>query len=300
MATFSRFSRRRFLRNTAFAATGTALFSSVTGFSDGSAVASLPVPEPMVSASGKVRFHLGIASYTFRAFDRAQVIAWCKQLALPYACFKDVHLPLKADDTECAAATRECAATGVRLYGCGTVTFASEQDIDNAFRYAKAAGMDTIVCTIGKPELVEPLLAYLDGVVKKGDIVAAIHNHGPGDRTFPTAQVVYEKVKDLDRRIGFCVDIGHSARIGADPLDDLTVCPERLYDIHFKDITSADAPGKSCVLGRGVLDIPKIVATLVEIGYDKRLSFEYEENAKSAFPYVAESVGYARGLVRMF
>ncbi|MGL4943881.1 MAG: sugar phosphate isomerase/epimerase family protein [Thermoguttaceae bacterium] len=251
------------------------------------------------AARGGAKFSIGIASYTFRSFDLSQVIRWTQELSVRFLCLKDVHLSLKASDEECERASAACAEAGIKLVGCGTVTFGSEADIDNAFRYARAAKMQTIVCSIGKQELVKPLLTVLDRKVKEanGDIVIAIHNHGPGDRVFPTTRAVYEQVKDLDPRIGFCADIGHTVRLGGDPLDELRVAPERLYDIHFKDVTSATAEGKSCVVGEGVMDIPKILRTLVELGYDRRISFEYEENAKAPFPHVTRSIARTREMI---
>ena len=38
------------------------------------------------------------------------------------------------------------------------------------------------------------MLPLIEQHVKKYDISAAIHNHGPGDRRFPTPQSVYEKL----------------------------------------------------------------------------------------------------------
>ena len=291
-------SRRRFLATGAVLAAGAV---AVQYGVSGSAVAA-PDLTPLKSASGKVKFQLGIASYTYRSFDRAKTIAFTKQLGLSHLCFKDMHLSLKATEAECAAAAKECEEAGIKLSGCGVVGFGKPEDIDNAFRYARAAGMETIVCSISKPELADDLLKYLDAKLKepeRADIYAAFHNHGPGDRVFPTTKEVYEKVKDLHPHIGFCADIGHTVRIGGDAVADLTRCPERLFDVHMKDVTSADKAGVSCVAGTGVIDLPKVIKALVEIGYSRRLSFEYEENAKDPQPYVAQTVGYVQGIARV-
>lgn len=284
--------RRNFFRSMIALSTGLGAFSWLS-----SAVASV---QPLASSGNKIKFNLGIASYTFRQFDRAQVLQWAKQLEIKYICFKDFHLPLTADNEECAKVAEECRSYGVELIGCGTVTFKDAADIDNAFRYAEAAGMKHIVCTIKPTAKVEELLQYLDKKVKSSSVVAAIHNHGPGDQVFPTAKVAYEKIKHLDKRIGFCIDIGHTERLGESMFDDLKVCPERIYDIHFKDITKAAKEGVSEVPGRGVLDIRKLFETLIEIGYDRTLSIEYEENPNNPLPYVAETVGFARGMAHMF
>lgn len=285
--------RRHFLRASALTTLGALTFPAGSLAGEGFQAV------PMKSASGKAKFNLGIASYSFRKFDLKQVVAWTKQLGITSLSLKDFHLSLQATDEECAAVAAECKKSGVNLVGCGTVTFTKPEDIDNAIRYAEACGMKTIVCSINKPELAGELLKYLDAKIKTSKVVAAIHNHGPGDKVFPTAVAIYEQIKELDKRIGFCIDIGHTVRYGADVYADLKVCPERLYDIHMKDITSPDKAGQSCVLGKGVLDIRKILETLIEVGYCGNLSFEYESHADAPFPYVAECTGYANGMIAM-
>lgn len=256
--------------------------------------------KPLASSSGKIKFNLAFASYTFRRFDREQVLKWAKQLGIEYLCFKDMHLPLDSTNEQCAEVARQCRSYGAELVGCGTVTFKNTTDIDNAFRYAEASGMKQIVCTVHPTAEFDSVMKHLDKKVKDSTVVAAIHNHGPGDKVFPTAKVIYEKVGNLDKRIGFCIDIGHTERLGESMFEDLKVCPERIYDIHFKDITKKAKEGVSEVAGRGVLDMRKLFETLVEIGYDRTLSIEYEENPNDPFPYVAETVGFARGMARMF
>ncbi|MBU1186042.1 MAG: sugar phosphate isomerase/epimerase, partial [Acidobacteria bacterium] len=48
-------------------------------------------------------------------------------------------------------------------------------------------------------------------------------------------------------------------------------------------------------IGRGVIDIPKFLRTLIRIGYDGTASFEFEKDGKDPLPGVAESVGFIRG-----
>ena len=68
---------------------------------------------------------------------------------------------------------------------------------------------------IGVPN--HELLDYVEGKVKDYDIKLAIHNHGPGDKLYPSAESAYEKIKNRDKRMGLCIDIGHTKRIGRDP-----------------------------------------------------------------------------------
>ncbi len=168
----------------------------------------------------------------------------------------------------------------------------SESQVNQAFDYAKAAGMKMI---IGSPN--HDLLPLVEKKVQQYDIKVAIHNHGPGDKNYPTAESVHELIKDLDKRIGLCLDIGHTKRLGLEPSDDAEKFKDRLLDVHIKDVTSADAKGGPVEIGRGVIDIPKFLRTLLKTGYSNIVSFEYEKDAADPVAGLAESVGYVRGVL---
>lgn len=111
------------------------------------------------------------------------------------------------------------------------------------------------------------------------------------------ADDVWENVKDLDPRIGMCLDIGHDRRNGKDPVADLEKYISRVFDIHLKDVTGASKAGYSVEVGRGILDIPGFVRMLRKTGYDGVVSLEHERNMKDPFIGIAESIGYFRGVV---
>ena len=106
--------------------------------------------------------------------------------------------------------------------------------MDKAFDYAKRVGVKLIV---GVPN--HELLPYVDKKVKEYDFKYAIHLHGPDIELYPHAADIYEHVKDLDPRIGMCLDIGHDARAGHDPIADLKKYSDRVFDIHMKNTTAA-------------------------------------------------------------
>jgi sugar phosphate isomerase/epimerase len=110
---------------------------------------------------------------------------------------------------------------------------------------------------------------------------------------------VYEKIKDLDTRIGLCIDIGHVVRIKEDPSVWARKFKDRLYDVHLKDVNKAEADGSSVEVGRGVIDIPAFLKTMKKIGYNGTLSLEYEKDGDDPLPGAAESVGYIRGVLKM-
>lgn len=240
----------------------------------------------------KAGFHLGMASYTLRKFDTDQAIAMTKRLGLEYVCFKSFHLPLEAKPDEIAAAAAKVKQAGLVLYSGGVISMKTPEEVAQAFAYAKAAGMRMIIAAPA-PEV----LPQVEEQVKRHDIALAIHNHGPGDKVWPLPQSAYEKVRGLDKRIGLCVDIGHTVRYGADLVKTIEDTADRILDVHIKDVTEASAKGRACPAGRGVIDFVAFLGKLIEIGYSGVCALEYESEENDPLPGSAESIGYFRGVL---
>lgn len=238
------------------------------------------------------RLNLGMASYTFREFPLEDTLEMTKRLALGRIAFKDFHLSLGSSDEEINAVAEKTRAAGLDLYGCGVVYMQNAEGVERAFHYAQAAGMRII---IGVPN--HELLNMVNKMVNKYDIKVAIHNHGPGDKLYPTPESAYARIKNLDPRIGLCIDIGHTMRAGIEPSESALKFADRLHDVHIKDVTSATREGRTIEIGRGVIDIPRFLRTLIKIKYRGSVSFEFEKDGKDPLPGVAESVGYVRGVL---
>ena len=140
----------------------------------------LPLTRFAFAAPEASKIRLGLASYTFRNFSRAQSIDFMKQLDLTDLNAKDVkdHLPIDSAGEEAALA--DYATAGIKLHAVGTVSFAKpdQADIRAKFEYARRAGVSVIVA--GDPN--DQTLPMLDRVVKEYNIRIAIHNHGPEDK----------------------------------------------------------------------------------------------------------------------
>lgn len=248
---------------------------------------SLAVP----TASG---LRQGLASYTLRKLSLQGVIEVCKRLALKGIALKSMHMPLDASPQELRAIAASVREAGLELYGAGVIYMKSPQEVEAAFKYAQICGLETIV---GVPN--HELLPLTNKLVQQYNIKVAIHNHGPGDDLYSSPNDVWARIKDLDKRIGFCIDVGHVVRIGEDPVPMLEKYKDRLFDVHIKDVDKAEPEGESVEMGRGVIDIPAIVRTLTKINYRGYVAFEYEKDGDDPVPGLAESVGYFRGVTKM-
>jgi inosose dehydratase len=264
----------------------------------GLGMAAVALPGIAVSASASTKkvksapIRLGLASYTLRKMSLENALAVCQKLDIKHISLKDFHLKLSSTDAEIAEAVQKCKDAGVELGSGGVIYMKSEAEVDAAFEYARKAGMNMI---IGVPQ--HEMLPYAEKKVKEYNIRMAIHNHGPGDKVYPSCESAYVLIKNMDPRMGLCLDIGHTQRIQRDPSADLKDYFERIFEIHMKDVTSSDSDGKAIEVGRGVIDIPGFLKTILKMKYSGIISFEYEKDDADPVPGLAESLGYVKGVL---
>ena len=249
-------------------------------------------PDPQPAPETAEKFKVGMAGYTFNKFDLDQTLEMMQKCDVKNLCIKDFHLPLNSNEKQIADFHAKLASKGVKGYAVGPIYMRSEKEIDKAFEYAKRVGVKLIV---GVPNY--ELLPYVDKKVKEYDMHYAIHLHGPDMPLYPDADDVWNNVKDLDPRIGMCLDVGHDTRNGKDPVKDLKKYHSRVFDIHIKDVTGASKAGYSVEIGRGIIDFPAFVKMLRKVGYTGMCSLEHERNMNDPLQGIAESIGYFRGVI---
>jgi inosose dehydratase len=239
---------------------------------------------------------VGVATYTLRELPIEEAIKGVKRVGLKYVSIKNVknHIDLSHASAERKQRAQMFRDAGLIPLSVGNVSMRTgEADIRQAFEYARDIGVPTIVCA---PSL--EAIPILDKMVKEFDIKLAIHNHGPEDKGFfPSPFDVMRAVEKFDKRIGLCIDVGHTARAGVDPADSILKCQERLYDLHMKDISALGNKNTPIEGGRGILDTTSILAALLKIKYQGLVGFEYEKDGKDPVPGLAESVGYVKGVL---
>jgi sugar phosphate isomerase/epimerase len=239
---------------------------------------------------------LGLTSYTLRKFSLDQAIAMTKAAGVRYISLKDRHLPLQSSTTERREAREKVEAAGLVLLGGGVIYMKNDEpQIRGFFDYAKDAGMPTLICS---PD--PDALDTVEQMARQYDIRIAIHNHGPGDKKYPSPRDVMRLIKNRDAHMGLCIDVGHTVRIGEDPVEVIGECAPRLYDLHIKDVTAATEKGKPIEVGRGVIDIVALLKKLVEIKYSRHVALEYEDKGDAPLPGMCESFGYMRGVLATF
>jgi sugar phosphate isomerase/epimerase len=278
------FSRRDFVRSAALVA-GT--------FTAASDIFALALGNLAADDSSPIR--LGVASYTFRNFTRAQLIAYLKQLNVLALNAKDVKDHLPAEGQQEAAALADYAAAGIALHAAGTIYFPKDEDADirAKFEYCKRAGITVIVAGDPAPET----LPRIEKFVKEYDIRFAIHNHGPEDKLWHSPLDVLKAVKSMDPRMGCCIDVGHTVRAGTDVVQAIHEVGPRLHNMHIKDLTSFQEKESQVAVGEGKMPVRKIFEALLAIKYKGFVDLEYEIHPDDPMPGVIASFAYMRGVL---
>src|ERR1700733_5904994 len=277
-------SRRNFVRSGAFVA---------AAFAAPKHVLALAQERPASDAASPIR--LGLASYTFRNFSRAQLIGFMKQLNVFELNAKDVKDHLPTDPQQEAAALADYAAAGIKLHAAGAVYFAKDEDDDirSKFEYCKRAGISVIVA--GDPALAT--LPRIEKFVKQYDIRFAIHNHGPEDKLWHSPLDILKAVKGMDARVGCCIDVGHAARAGTDVVQAIREAGPRLFNVHMKDLTNFQSKESQVAVGDGIMPVRGMFEALAAIKYDGFVDLEYEIHPDDPMPGVVSSFAYMRGVL---
>ncbi len=277
-------SRRTFVQSGALIAAACATSSASSSFAQPSAADGKPSP-----------VHLGLASYTFRNFTRAQLIGFMKQLNVIDLNAKDAkdHLPM--DPAEETKALADYSAAGIKLHAAGAIYFRQDEDADirSKFEYCKLAGIPVIVAGDPTPET----LPRIEKFVKEYDIRIAIHNHGPEDKVWPSPLDVLKDVKSMDPRIGCCIDVGHTVRAGTDVVQAIHEVGSRLFNMHIKDLADFQSKESQVAVGEGIMPIRGIFEALISTNYKGYVDLEYEIHGDDPMPGVIESFAYMRGVL---
>lgn len=155
--------------------------------------------------------------------------------------------------------------------------------------------------------------AAWDGMIGNIRAIAERARDGYGVRAtiHPHAGGYIEFEDELDRlaldigpaTAGLCLDTGHLAYAGMDPVATLRRHASRLDYIHFKDIDpqvfarvmterirffDACAQGVMCPIGRGSIDYPAIRALLSELAYGGYITIEQERDPRNADSVLAD------------
>ncbi len=266
------------------------------GFLLGSMALAAAVPPSSVAAPKDKDsvIRLSVATYSFRKFPREATIKMIKELNVTYCDIKEFHLPYKDSPEQLKAGRKEFDDAGLKVVGGGNITMQSdnEAELRKMFEYARNCGFPMMIIAPTRTNM-----GKIEKLVKEYNIKVAIHNHGPEDKLYPSPESALEVIKDMDPRVGLCIDIGHASRAGADIVESIAKAGPRVLELHMKDLADPKGKDSQVAVGDGVLPIPAIFRQLKKMNYPGVCSLEYEIHADDPMPGMQKSFAYMRGVV---
>ena len=274
--------RRRFVQTAALTSVGAGLVPRAASAAEAKRVRE------------KIPFTLGVATFSLRNFDRTEAISMIQALHVRHISVKSFHMPYEDSPEELAAGVQAFARAGIEIVSGGNNGISKDNDdhVRMFFDYAKAVGIPLLVIA---PTVKN--MPRIERFVKEYDIQVAIHNHGPEDPHFPGPRDALEVIRDMDPRVGVCIDIGHTARTGVDVVEACAEAGDRLLDIHMKDLRDVNDRSSQCIVGEGVIPVADIFRQLVRMDYRGYMNLEYEIDANDPLPGMKQSFAYMRGVL---
>lgn len=255
-------------------------------------LASMKAAQPPAEKAGEIR--LGVASYSLRQFQRGLAIRMLRQLGITNVSVKEFHLPYRSTPQEIARGVQDFRKAGVAIVSGGVVYLLedSDEDMRRYFEYAKACGTPMLIVAPTRAAL-----PRMEKFVKEYGVAAAIHNHGPEDKHFPTPESALEAIQGMDPRVGVCIDVGHTTRAGGDPVKSIEAAGLRLLDVHIKDLRDLREKGSDVPVGEGAMPVAAILKALRARSYQGVVNLEYEIDEDAPLPGMMKSFAYMRGVL---
>lgn len=231
---------------------------------------------------------LGLQSYSLRKMNYEKALETISKLGIDYVEAYPRHLPINEDINKVRSLHEKY---NLRLIAHGVNHLSkNEKELDAIFDFARKAGIEVITAD---PD--EDSLELVSDLAKQYDIKIGIHNHGPPHR-WGSFKKIYQAIKNLDFRVGMCLDLAHLARYGENPIEAIETLRERVYDIHLKDV---DAKGNDVIVGTGILDIRSFLKKLKELKLldEIPIMIEYEPNPEDPINGITRSLDFVRGII---
>ena len=240
---------------------------------------------------------VGLQTWTCRNMKFDEVVAFAVKHKIKNIQMIGSHMNPDAAPEETKRKLAILAEKGLVCYTFGVAGTSPDKEKNRKlFEFAKLVGCKLIVV---EPKNDPALWDGLEALVKEYDIKLAIHNHGK-DSVYGTPEKVWSVLKNRDKRIGVCMDVGHITGAGFDAAKAFQEYEGRVYDIHLKDKKIEKVAGKDVMLdvmvGTGGANYKDLLAELKKANWNGVMAIETDNGtfAKEPSEFVAAAIEYVR------
>jgi sugar phosphate isomerase/epimerase len=240
---------------------------------------------------------VGLQTWTCRNMKFDQVVEFAVKHKIKYLQMIGSHMDPNAPAEETKRKKAILDEKGLVCYTFGVAGTSPEKEKNRKlFEFAKLVGCKVIVV---EPKNDAALWDGLEELVKEYDIKLAIHNHGR-DSVYGTPEKVWSVLKNRDRRIGVCMDVGHITGAGFDAGKAFAEYDGRVYDIHLKDKKIEKAAGKDVIIdvmvGTGAANYKGLLAEMKKADWKGVMAMETDNGgfAKDPNEFVEGAIKFIR------
>ena len=236
---------------------------------------------------------IGIGTYSYHSLPMDAMIAQLNRLRVDRVeMSRGEYMLLSHPQDALFRTTREqLDRAGIRCVSYYAATFKSNQDVEDAIRFARLLGAGNIT-----GDATGEVLQRIDERLTQEKLTFGLHNH-----FFPNIRFAYESPDDvlqalapLSKTMGATADTGHFASCGYDPAEAIRALQPRLRMVHLKDV-KAKGGEVNVLLGTGVARIPEVMQELHRQKFPGLVAIEYEKEGDTSDD-MAKEVAWARKL----
>ena len=236
---------------------------------------------------------IGVGTYSYHSLSIDDMIVQLNRLRVDrIEMSRGEFMLLSHPQDELFRTTREkLDRAGIRCVSYYSATIKSDQDVEDAIRFAKMLGCSNIT-----GDATGSVLDRIDQRLTQEGLTFGIHNH-----FFPNIRFAYESPEDvlnalskLSNTMGATADTGHFASCGYDPVDAIHKLAPRLRMVHLKDV-KAKGGEVNVLLGTGIARIPEVMQELHRQRFAGLVAVEYEKE-DDVNADMAQEISFARKL----
>jgi inosose dehydratase len=248
--------------------------------------AAIPRPSPS-------KLDIGIGTYSYHNLTLDEMILQLNSLRISEIEMSrgEFMLMNQPDDALFHSARKKLDLAGIQCVSYYSATLKSDQDLENALRFAKILRARNIT-----GDATGNILARIDQRCSQQNVTFGIHNHFfKGEKfAYESAEDVLHALAGLSNTVGATADIGHFASCGHDPVEAVRKLGPRLKLVHLKDVEAAGGE-VNVLLGKGIAKVPEVMRELRRQNFSGLAAIEYEKEGDVNADMKAD-VEFARSL----